>query len=101
MSNLARKTVLALVLLEALEEGDETKTRGKPRKWRKRRDDKGFYQNIVRELRMEYTQGYKEMSFHFLLVPLDVVTLFLKFYGRIFIGIRIYICHGYKTVVFI
>ena len=55
MSDVARKTVLAIVLLEVLEEGEETKTRGKTRKWIKRREDKGFYQNIVCELRMEDT----------------------------------------------
>ena len=49
MSDVARKTVLAIVLLEVLEESKETKTRGKTRKWIKRREDKGFYQNIVRE----------------------------------------------------
>ena len=47
MSDVARKTVLAIVLLEVLEEGEETKTRGKTRKCIKRREDKGFHSAVV------------------------------------------------------
>ena len=54
------KSVLALVLLEVLEEesDDVIKTRGKTREWVKRREEKGLFSNIVKELRMEDTRAY-------------------------------------------
>lgn len=62
MSKDIEKTLLTLVLLEALdEEKDMPNRRGPTRGWVKRREEKGYYSNLVKELRMEDTQGYKEM----------------------------------------
>ena len=53
------KCVSAILILEALEE-EPRKPRGKTRKWIKRRNEKGVYHNLVKELRMEDKAGYKE-----------------------------------------
>ena len=61
MSESAKKALLALVLLESLEDERDINTRGRTREWIKRREDKGIFSNLVRELRMEDTRGYREM----------------------------------------
>ena len=53
------KCISAILILEALED-EPRKSRGKTRKWIKRRNEKGAYHNLVKELRMEDTAGYKE-----------------------------------------
>ena len=57
-----RKAVAAMIILELLE-GDEERNwkRGKTRKWIKRREEQGYFDNIVRELSIEDTAGFKEM----------------------------------------
>ena len=37
------------------------KTRGKTRSWLKRLERLGYFTNLVQELKMEDTQGFKEM----------------------------------------
>ena len=51
--------VVALTCSGLLEK--ERHSRGKTRKWIKRRETQGFFQNIVRELIAEDTQTYREM----------------------------------------
>ena len=63
---MANKQALnALVILELLdsedEEGDNNNGRGKTREWLKRRRELGYYTNIVQELQLEDTNGFKEM----------------------------------------
>ena len=63
---MANKQALnALVILELLdsedEEGDNKNGRGKTREWLKRRRELGYYTNIVQELLLEDTKGFKEM----------------------------------------
>ena len=53
-----RRAVAALIILELVEEYDE---RGKTRKWIRRRKEKGYFDNIVKELSIEDTAAYKEM----------------------------------------
>ena len=57
------KRKAANILLFCLLEEDEARTwkRGKTRQWIKRRAEKGYFNNIVTELRLEDTRGYKEM----------------------------------------
>ena len=57
-----RKAVAAMIILE-LVEGDEERNwkRGKTRKGIRRREEQGYFDNIVRELSIEDTAGYKEM----------------------------------------
>ena len=51
-----------MIILELAEEDDERSCkRGKTRKWIRRRKDKGYFENIVRELSIEDTAAYKEM----------------------------------------
>ena len=62
----AAKVARALIVLELLDSVDETRpkrTRGKTRRWIKRREEKGYFANIVRELRFEDTDSFTEM-FH-------------------------------------
>ena len=57
-----RKAVAALIMLELIEGDDERKwKRGPTREWMKRREEQGYYDNIVRELSTEDTAAYKEM----------------------------------------
>ena len=44
-----------------LEDEERVKKRGKTRAWIKRREDKGYFNNIVRELMIEDTVAYREM----------------------------------------
>ena len=52
---MAEKTsaVLVLVLRELVDSDDEKPTRGKTREWVKRREQSGYFNNIVKELRVE------------------------------------------------
>ena len=54
-----RKCLAAVILIDILEE-DEKKGRGKTRSWIRRRKEKGYFNNIVRELMIEDTPGYRE-----------------------------------------
>ena len=57
-----RKAVAALAILNILEEGEERGwERGKTREWIKRREEKGYFNNIIRELSIEDTAAFKEM----------------------------------------
>ena len=53
----------ALVVVELLnsEEEEETKGWGMTRSWLKKREKQGYFKNIVRELQLEDTEGFKEM----------------------------------------
>ena len=55
--------IAAIVLLEMSEnENDKITKREKPTQhWIKRRDEKGYFTNIVRELMIEGTAAYREM----------------------------------------
>ena len=60
--SLVNKIVTVLLLDEALEDEDDShSTRGKTRKWMKRRHRQGFHNNLVKELLAEDTRTYEEM----------------------------------------
>ena len=50
-----------LLLNELLDSDDEKRTRGSTRDWVKRRREKGYFNNIVKELRIEDRVGFREM----------------------------------------
>ena len=55
-----KRCFAAIALLEMLEEEDDIKTkRGKTRHWIKRREEKGYFTNIVRELRVRFQSLHK------------------------------------------
>ena len=56
-------TALAMivVLSELVDSDDEKPCRGKTRDWVKRRDEKGYFNNIIQELKVEDRLGFKEM----------------------------------------
>ena len=57
-----KRCLAAIALLEMLEEEDDrVPKRGKTRHWIKRREEKGYFTNIVRELMIEDTTAYREM----------------------------------------
>ena len=57
-----RKFVATAVLIELMDEDEPPRRkRGKTRAWISRRDEKIFFNNIVRELMLEDTVGYLEM----------------------------------------
>ena len=52
----------ALMMVELLdsEEEEETKGRGMTRSWLKKREELGYFTNIVRELQLEDTEGLRD-----------------------------------------
>ena len=67
------KVGAAIAMLECLDEGMYTK-RGKTRKWIKRREEKDYFNNIIKELRSEghcFTQGNVANGSCFFLVYFD------------------------------
>ena len=50
----------SLVKLDS-EEDKETKRRGLTRSWFKKKEELGYFRNIVRELQLENTEGFKQM----------------------------------------
>ena len=60
----------SLVLL--VEDNEREVKRGKTRLWLKRRQEKGYFANIVQELMIEDVAGYREMfSMSFLVISLS------------------------------
>ena len=62
-NKMAESAELATLLLlnELLDSDDEKPTRGPTRDWVKRRREKGYFNNIVKELRLEDRVGFREM----------------------------------------
>ena len=54
------KTLVMVELLDS-EEEEETKGRGMTRSWLKKREEQGYFTNMVRELQLEDTEEFKEM----------------------------------------
>ena len=50
----------SLVKLDS-EEDKETKRRGLTRSWLKKKEELGYFRNIVRELQLENTEGFEEI----------------------------------------
>ena len=60
---MAEKTsaTLVLVLNELMDSDDEKPTRGKTREWVKRREQSRYFNNIVKELKVEDRLGFREI----------------------------------------
>ena len=60
---MAEKTSAALVLVlnELMDSDDEKPTRGKTREWVKRREQSGYFNSIVKELKVEDRLGFRKM----------------------------------------
>ena len=50
--------VSVIILSELVDSDDEKRTRGKKRKWIKRRKQKGYFTNIIQELIVEDRYGF-------------------------------------------
>ena len=59
--NKVRSLLAVFVAFEVLNGEDKKPGRGKTRQWIRRRDEKGYFNNIVKELAIEDTEEYKEM----------------------------------------
>ena len=57
----ASKCFIALTLCDILDDMETKKTRGRTRRWIQRRAANGYYNNAVKELRFEDTQGFSDM----------------------------------------
>ena len=75
---LREEALRGLIILQVLEDDEKrSEVRGKTRKWIKRRQEQGLYNNLVKEVRLEDTKGYNEMmrmsdpSFEFLLTKIE------------------------------
>ena len=56
------KSIAAIIHLEILKEDDKRENRrGKTRGWIRRREEKRYFNNIIQELMIEDTPGYREM----------------------------------------
>ena len=57
--DMAEKALIGSIVLEVLEDDEKRSTlRVKTRKWMKRRQEQGLYNNLVKELRLEHTKWY-------------------------------------------
>ena len=57
-----KNSIAAIILPEILEEdGKRERRRRKTRGWIRRREEKGYFNNIAQELMIEDTPGYREM----------------------------------------
>ena len=58
---MAEKTSAALVLVlnELMDSDDEKPMRGKTKEWVKRREQSGYFNNIVKELKVEDRSGFR------------------------------------------
>ena len=59
--NKVRLLLAVFVAFEVLNGEDKKPGRGKTRQWIRRRDEKGYFNNIVKELAIEDAAEYKEM----------------------------------------
>ena len=55
------KRVAATILITELLKETNVRRRGKTREWIKRREEKGAFNNVIRELGLEDSGGFKEM----------------------------------------
>ena len=56
-----RALVQVIILKELMDSDDEKPHRGKARRWVKRRNDRGYFNNIIKELRVEDCTGFKDV----------------------------------------
>ena len=59
--NKVRSLLAVFVAFKVLNNEDKKPGRGKTRQWIRGRDERGYFNNIVKELAMEDTAEYKEM----------------------------------------
>ena len=55
-----RPLLAVFVAFEVLNNEDKKPGRGETRQWTRRRDERGYFNNIVKELAIEDTAEYKE-----------------------------------------
>ena len=130
MNSKRRKAAAVILFLELEEEEDGSRSwkRGKTREWIKRRREKGYFNNIVAELRIEDTSSYKSMlrmdheqflgilseiepkltkkqvrGGHKVISPAERLTLTLRFLatGESFRSLHYQFRHGLSTVSYI
>ena len=61
MATLKRKATAAILLAELIQDYDKKVTRGKTRRWMKRRPERGYFSTLIMELSAEDSVSFKEM----------------------------------------
>ena len=61
MATLKRKATAAILLAELIQDYDKKVTRGKTRRWMKRRPERGYFSTLLMELSAEDSVSFKEM----------------------------------------
>ena len=56
-----RAPAQVIILNELMDSDDEKPFREKTRQWVKRRNDQGYFNNIIKELRVEDRTGFRDM----------------------------------------
>ena len=59
--NKVRSLIAVFVAFEVLNHEDKKRRRGKTRQWIRRMDERGYFNNIVKELAIEDTAQYEDM----------------------------------------
>ena len=59
--NKVRSLLAVFVAFEVLNHENKKHARGKTRQWIRRRDERGYFNNIVKELAIKDTAEYKDM----------------------------------------
>ena len=59
--NKVRSLLAVFAAFEVLNHENKKRRRGKTRQWIRRRDERGYFNNIVNELAIEDTAEYKDM----------------------------------------
>ena len=60
--NKVRSLLAVFVAFEVLNHEDKKRGRGKTRQWIRRRDERGYFNNIVKELAIEDTAQYEDAN---------------------------------------
>ena len=58
---MAESVATVFLLTELVDSDDEKPHRGKTRNWIRRRRDRGYFNNIIKELRLEDRFGFRDM----------------------------------------
>ena len=70
---------------ELMDSDDEKPHRGKTRRWVKRRSDRGYFNNIIKELRVEDRTGFRDMfqmdvaNFEYIITKISMLLALFSF----------------------
>ena len=80
-----RALAQVIILNELMDSDDEKLHRGKTRRWVKRRSDWGYFNNIIKELRVEDRTSFRDMfrmdvaNFEYILTQISMLLALFSF----------------------